>query len=250
MNSIERGKLISQLRIEAGYTQKSLAEALFVSDKAVSKWERGVCMPDSSLLTKLSMLLDTDIEYLISGKQPYGENKYYGEINCDNINYTIAGKPLIYYLLSYFMLAGIKDINITTKDSGCIRNFDFGQFGIHVSINSPRSNVRSIFIFDSFFLFGANLTRYFHSFLSSENEIIPVLNGFELPMFITNNPQLSIKWHRAKAERKTMARGITYIQLNSEEARSDASKFIEIYEKYNNRQIADLFEIAQNRGFV
>lgn len=114
MNQVETGKLIAKLRKEAGFTQSSLAKSLFVTDKAVSKWERGVCAPDSSLLTKLSMLLDLDIEYLINGHNPYGDNQWVGEIRVNDIEGEIAGKPLVYYLLSYFMLVGITDIYIRT----------------------------------------------------------------------------------------------------------------------------------------
>ena len=51
------GTLISSLRKEKGYTQKQLAEMIQVSDKAVSKWERGMGCPDVSLLGELSAAL-------------------------------------------------------------------------------------------------------------------------------------------------------------------------------------------------
>ena len=50
MDSIRTGALISALRRERGLTQKELAALLGVSDKAVSKWERGECFPDITLL--------------------------------------------------------------------------------------------------------------------------------------------------------------------------------------------------------
>ncbi len=51
------GQFLAQHRKEQGMTQKQLAERLFVSDKAVSKWERGLSLPDVSLLLPLSQLL-------------------------------------------------------------------------------------------------------------------------------------------------------------------------------------------------
>ena len=48
------GAFISLLRKEKGLTQKELAAQLNVTDKAVSKWERGLCYPDISLLSPLS----------------------------------------------------------------------------------------------------------------------------------------------------------------------------------------------------
>ena len=50
------GRFLAARRKEKGYTQKGLAAQLFVSDKAVSKWERGLSMPDISLLIPLAEL--------------------------------------------------------------------------------------------------------------------------------------------------------------------------------------------------
>ena len=51
------GRFLAQLRREKGMTQKELAATLYVSDKAVSKWERGQSVPDISLLVPLAELL-------------------------------------------------------------------------------------------------------------------------------------------------------------------------------------------------
>ena len=63
------GEFISQLRKENGMTQKELAEKLFVSDKAVSKWERGQSLPDITMLNPLAEALGvTAAELLNCGK--------------------------------------------------------------------------------------------------------------------------------------------------------------------------------------
>lgn len=54
MDSIQTGQLIRKLRTERGWTQKELADALMISDRTVSKWERGRGYPDVSLVTQLS----------------------------------------------------------------------------------------------------------------------------------------------------------------------------------------------------
>ena len=46
MNQIKIGKYITEKRQRKGLTQKDIAEKLLVSDKAVSKWERGICLPN------------------------------------------------------------------------------------------------------------------------------------------------------------------------------------------------------------
>ena len=58
------GAFLAQLRKEKGYTQKELAEKLWVSDKAVSKWERALSMPDIALLTPLARCLGVSVTEL------------------------------------------------------------------------------------------------------------------------------------------------------------------------------------------
>ncbi len=61
----EFGRFVAERRKEKDYTQKALAERLFVSDKAVSKWERGISMPDITLLVPLSELLGVTVTELL-----------------------------------------------------------------------------------------------------------------------------------------------------------------------------------------
>lgn len=59
------GLFLAQLRKEKGWTQKELAERLFLSDKAVSKWERGLSMPDITILTPLAEELGVTVTELL-----------------------------------------------------------------------------------------------------------------------------------------------------------------------------------------
>ena len=68
MDQEKTGKLIRALRTQRGLTQKTLAEAVGVGDKAVSKWERGLGCPDVSLLPELSRVLGVRLESLLSGE--------------------------------------------------------------------------------------------------------------------------------------------------------------------------------------
>lgn len=56
---------LRRLRQERGLTQSALAEQLGVSDRAVSRWERGFSCPDVSLLPRLALLLDTSVDALL-----------------------------------------------------------------------------------------------------------------------------------------------------------------------------------------
>lgn len=59
------GLFVSKLRKENGFTQKELAERLFISDKAVSKWETGVSLPDTALIVPLADLLGISVTELL-----------------------------------------------------------------------------------------------------------------------------------------------------------------------------------------
>lgn len=67
MNNQQMGQLIRSLRIEKNMTQLQFAAMLCVTDKAVSKWERGLGSPDISLIADISCILDVDIEKMLSG---------------------------------------------------------------------------------------------------------------------------------------------------------------------------------------
>ena len=66
------GERIAELRKAAGLSQLDLAKALGVSRQAVSKWENDLAYPDVANLIQLADLLDTDIEYLATGRRTYG----------------------------------------------------------------------------------------------------------------------------------------------------------------------------------
>ena len=87
------GKLIRRLREEKAMTQRQLAERLGVSDRAVSKWERGSGCPDVSLLADLAAELSVGVEALLSGdvteQEEMGKSmkhtKYYVCPRCGNL---------------------------------------------------------------------------------------------------------------------------------------------------------------------
>lgn len=67
MDNIRTGALIRRLRRELGLTQLQLAGQLGVSDKAVSKWERGLGSPEVSTLPRLSQVLGVDLARMLQG---------------------------------------------------------------------------------------------------------------------------------------------------------------------------------------
>ena len=69
MDPIKTGQLIADARKKLNMTQKDLAEQLSITDKAVSKWERGLCLPDISILLPLSQILGVNLYELLKGEK-------------------------------------------------------------------------------------------------------------------------------------------------------------------------------------
>ncbi|WP_167958357.1 helix-turn-helix domain-containing protein [Anaerosporobacter faecicola] len=98
MDCAKVGSLILQLRKEKGYTQKKLAECMNLSDKTISKWERGLGCPDVSLLQELADALGVPIEQILSGELDENELsggnmkriRFYRCPSCGNIMTTTA----------------------------------------------------------------------------------------------------------------------------------------------------------------
>lgn len=89
------GKFIQELRKEKGYTQKELAQKLFLSDKAVSKWERGISLPDIQILIPLADILGATVTELLEGKRLEGrEEMKAGEVEkLVKKALTLSGEP-------------------------------------------------------------------------------------------------------------------------------------------------------------
>lgn len=74
MDLIKIGKYIAEKRKALGLTQKQLAEKLNMSDKSVSKWERGICLPDVSIYMELCSILRISINEFLAGEDIGTEN--------------------------------------------------------------------------------------------------------------------------------------------------------------------------------
>lgn len=74
MDAEKIGALIRDRRTEKGMTQKELAAQLNVTDKAVSKWERGLCFPDICIVEKLGNTLDISMEEFFTDWEKKKEN--------------------------------------------------------------------------------------------------------------------------------------------------------------------------------
>lgn len=91
MNLQKIGAYIAQKRKELGMTQMELAEKLGMSNKSVSKWERGVCLPDVSLYMELCNILGITINEFIAGED-LPEETYVEKSDENIISVTTDGK--------------------------------------------------------------------------------------------------------------------------------------------------------------
>lgn len=102
MNCNKVGNLIHQLRKEKNLTQKQIADKMNISDKTISKWERGQGYPDISFLKELAKILGVSIDLLLDGEIIQNELvagnmnkvKFYVCTKCNSIM-TATGSPMI-----------------------------------------------------------------------------------------------------------------------------------------------------------
>lgn len=185
MNPERVGNVIKTLRLQAGYTQHDIADYIGVTDQAVSKWERGLSVPDVSIVTKLSLLLNVDVDSLLEGNIAYLENSWRGFLilkeNKEIFSGSEAyGKPLVYLYLSYFMLAGIGHIYISCpeRDRRYIEEQvgDGSRYGINLECLEDNRDLppvieNTMVIYNNPFVYGPNLTKYFQRAMSRLNGI-------------------------------------------------------------------------------
>lgn len=256
-----KGNIISELRREAGYTQKTLAEALHVTDKAISKWERGICQPDSSLLPKLSLLLGANIELLLSKPAGHEEN-WLGLLDLQDWNVDLSqkiyDKPMVYYILSHFLLLGIRDIYIRTtkeneeflsqrlfEDLGFTFTFDF--------LSLPKSNV--MLLNRPLFIFGSDLTRQFQGAMVS-NSLVKLVPTNQRETFVFCPAEYAFMYFKEpsylfdNAGEKTLGRGIVLFDMYGDDNIFNIGNFVRVYQQNTGLLIGSLEEIAYRQNII
>ncbi len=103
LNSQYIGSLIKSLRKRAGLTQNELALRIGVGNKTVSKWEQGRGIPDISILPRLSLELDVDIESILAGNLDDMGKDWLGIIYAGKaVAEFMSGRWALEYLISMF----------------------------------------------------------------------------------------------------------------------------------------------------
>ena len=116
MNEIKIGRFIAELRKEQKLTQKDLAAQLHITDKAVSKWERGLSCPDITLLTSIAAILGVTTGELLNGQRNQSVATEEAEKTLDNASAdtekpakakTVSSKKRFAVAFSALLLLGI-----------------------------------------------------------------------------------------------------------------------------------------------
>lgn len=129
MNQLTIGKFISQKRKEKNLTQEQLAERLGVSNKTISKWETGKCMPDYSIVKSLCEELEITISELMDGEESKEKSvQSYDEQIMNLLRRTKElekQKNLLYGILLIVMGLALQVLSYTFGGSD-VKDFFFG----------------------------------------------------------------------------------------------------------------------------
>ena len=283
MDAKKVGKTISFLRKYYGMTQKELADRLGVTDKAVSKWEQGRGVPDISLLAKISVVLDTDIESILEGNLTHLELNWKGIISMEysheiNADASFFGIRSVYLQTSFLMLAGIKeicirgiehDIDIARRELG-----DGSAYGLQIAYeNTDALNIIDTLNSEFFkksqndgygvmiingldFLYGKDVTKYFRRVIYGSKYPVRLVNFKRRPTSIYFFPDTietakCLEGNITKHIRaQVLERGVITFPIKTLDDSLDASMMIRVLEKHQEESVSNLSEIAVRRGFV
>lgn len=286
------GKTISHLRMTAGYTQKTLADALGITDKAVSKWERGLACPDISLLPQLSALLDVDMDILFSGLVSYRGHEWVGVLVMDDgaisAGTYVYDKPLVYYLLSLFLLVGINQVSIIAceRDQEQIRSLlgDGSALGVHLmfshthhpdGLGAELAGVYELTLeknvllcHDKALIYGMNMTRQFQAIMGQGKGFteLALPNGTKLPFQFCGkdlwrsimtcsqsirsaDALLAVASLNETPVVRGVGRGMTCLPLDTYDGITDAASFVRLIQAGGDKLYC-IEEIAWRRGFI
>lgn len=185
MDCAKTGQLICKLRKEKDLTQKQVADALGVGNKAVSKWECGLGCPDASLWPELSVILGADIVQILEGEislnKPDTGNvdkaKFYVCPHCNNVLLS-TGTASIF-------CCGRKVEKLTSFDGGPKIDVEIMDGEYYIKINHPMTR-------ESYVLFAAYVKwdKVFLNRLYPEQEAavrVPYMPGGKLYVYYSDS---------------------------------------------------------------
>lgn len=176
------GDAIRYLRIREGYTQQDIADIFGISFQAVSKWERGICIPDAVYLPQLAQHFNVELDDLLEGNIKYLDDEWAGWLKISDCDFLLVGKKSILNLsLCYFMLAGIRNITIQGQarqleqielyTKSYLEKYGLKLSFVSESVSLTLSGQHVMLVSAPVFLYGTNLTKYFWKGMSRKDGI-------------------------------------------------------------------------------
>lgn len=260
--STNKGNLIAELRREAGFTQKSLAEALHITDKAISKWERGLSLPDVSLLPRLSLLLGADMTLLLAkdGKHPHEGWKGLVDLRNSKVDLwqMVYDKPMVYFMLSHFLLSNIREICFlcSKENQRYLESNFFEELGFTFTFDLPEDTTRDYMILNRpCFLFGSDLTHQFQGAMLSESVVTLVPVNVAPPFLFCPAEYVTIYKKNPGylyeiAVPRTLGRGMVCLDMDHMDTFMEVAIFVRMYQRSSGLLISSLEEIAFRKGIV
>jgi transcriptional regulator with XRE-family HTH domain len=208
------GLLIASLRKEKGLTQKELANKLNITDRAVSKWERGLGCPDVSLLDDLSKTLDVSILEILKGRRLEKEEIINNRNVIESMNYS---KEIFKYkimnifnlmstfiiiiiclLLLFFNLASIYYLNKAYYNNSYDESNErlFGELSNNIAIIRNNQGIYNVNEYKEILKFidaiddnsnENNLAYYYYKKTYSYKEILTFHESYNLDMIKLDN---------------------------------------------------------------
>lgn len=268
---------IKILRKRKGLTQHQLADKLGVTDKAVSKWERGLGTPDISMLNKLALILDIDTDNLLEGNIAYLENNWVGILDVNKFDTNISvisevyGKPIVYIFLSYFVLVGIREVYIQcgNEEEKIKQVVGTGEkYGMKIHYNlEPQNDLNYMVIDGPVFIYGPNLTKYFQRAMSHSvsTTVLTIPKGDAKLEIAKKNQALDISGTRRRyttipisfikdpgkgIEYEPLGNGMIELEIRNRADAVDIANFLRFIHEHSGMEPYCLEEIAIRRGLM
>ena len=115
MDQVKIGKFIAESRKQQNLTQSQLAEKLDITDKAISKWETGNSMPDSSIMIELCDILKISVYELLKGEKTMENNQNNEQLLLEMAKEIEKKNKTIWTTMWIIM-----SVNITALIAGCL----------------------------------------------------------------------------------------------------------------------------------
>jgi len=186
------GKIISDARKRKGFTQRELAVKLHISDKAISKWERGIGSPDISFLIPLSQILDISLYELLSGEKEEIEETIKNTIQYSNNELKRKKKEhkkkvtiitILIIIMSFFI--GFKLFNLYFYNIKNVISTDYSDFIKGYQVKDVEE-IKSVKLEDNMYIehYGVLIKNIFSEYEYSENDgFIKYYNKDEMKYF-------------------------------------------------------------------